>query len=120
MSEVYNQNYLDVVLAKNNHNVGYGYMEVFLINGFSNYNKKYGWENGNMLLKEFANTLHQNLQGNLIFRVFGDDFVVISKEKLNLLDVKTVLDKIKNITYITKNIDLSVVNISKSAQIENL
>ena len=120
LSEVYNQNYLDVVLAKNNHNVGYRYMEVFLINGFSNYNKKYGWENGNMLLKEFANTLHQNLQGNLIFRVFGDDFVVISKEKLNLLDVKTVLDKIKNITYITKNIDLSVVNISKSAQIENL
>ncbi len=123
LSEVYNQSYLDVVLMKNSYDREYKYMEVFFINGFSNYNKKYGWKEGDKLLKEFANILNEKLQDNLIFRVFGDDFVVISKEKLNLLEVKTALDKIKNIkeiSYITKSIDLSVVNISKSAQIENL
>ncbi len=123
LSEVYNQNYLDVVLANNNHNAEYKYMEIFLINGFSNYNKKYGWENGNILLKEFANTLNEKLQDNLIFRIFGDDFIVISKDKLNLLEVKTALGKIRNIkeiSYKMKSIDLSIVNISKSSQIENI
>jgi len=123
LSEAYNQNYLDVVLMKNSYDAEYKNIEVFLLKDFSKYNKNNGWEEGDKLLKNIASMLCKKLPQNLVFRVFGDDFVVISKEKLNLLEVKTSLDKIKNIkeiTYITKDIDLSVVNISKSAQIENI
>jgi len=84
LSQAYNQNYLEVILMKNNDEVYFKDMCIFSINSFSSYNKLYGWSTGDKLLKEFGNLLTQNLKDSLVFRAFGDDFIVLSKENTNL------------------------------------
>ncbi len=123
LSEAYNQNYLDVVLMKNSYDAEYKNIEVFLLKDFSKYNKNNGWEEGDKLLKSIAKMLCKKLPQNLVFRVFGDDFVVVSKEKIELLDIQKSLDAIMEntkISYRIKSIDLDKVSINKITQIENV
>ena len=123
LSEVYNQNYLDIVLMKNSFDKNYTHMDMFFLNDFSRYNKDYGWKAGNEVLCEFANVLNTTLEGSTVFRVFGDDFVVMSKSKLDIENLKPLLDAIvedKTISYRVKNIDLEKQKISKVSQIENV
>ncbi len=122
LSEVYNHSYLDVVLMKNSYDKKYSNMEIFFINGFSNYNKLNGWNKGNEFLKDFANTINDNTD-TLVFRVFGDDFVVLSKEKLELSDLREKLDilaKENGLSYRVKSIDLDITKIENSSQVENV
>lgn len=123
LSNAFNQNYLDIVLMKNSYDLEYKNMVVFSINNFSHYNKKHGWKEGDKLLSSFANALEKHLSNAIIFRVFGDDFVVMSEGKLDLIDVRKTLDEIiKNhaIKYRVKNIDLTKTNIDKTRQLENI
>jgi len=123
LSEAHNHNYLDVILMKNSYNLEFSNMELFFLNNFSKYNKENGWQEGDKILRDFANTLCENLSDSLVFRAFGDDFVVMSKEKLNLDNVKSMLDEIvsnNGLSYRVKSIDLREVKIDKSVQIENV
>ena len=123
LSEAYNQNYLDVVLMKNSYDLEYKNIEVFLLKDFSKYNKNNGWKEGDKLLKNIASMLCEKLPQNLVFRVFGDDFVVVSKEKIELLDIQKSLDILMEntkISYRVKSIDLDKVSINKITQIENV
>jgi len=122
LSSAYNQNYLDVILMKNNQNFKLKNMEIIMISNFSKYNKEHSWKEGDKLLSNFSNTLCSNLTGASIFRVFGDDFVVLSEEKLDFSETKKELDKVikdRDITYQVKSIDLSKVRIDRASQIEN-
>jgi len=121
LSQVYNQNYLDLVLIKNSYEKSYSNMIVFSLNNFSAFNKKYGWEEGDKLLKEFANTLAIHFENDLVFRVFGDDFVLISKGRIVLDGVKKVLDALIDkdiISYRVDSIDLTKKKIEKLMDIE--
>jgi len=121
LSQVYNQNYLDLVLIKNSYEKSYSNMIIFSLNNFSAFNKKYGWEKGDKLLKEFANTLAMHFEDDLTFRVFGDDFVLISKKKIILNGVKKVLDALMDndiISYRIDSIDLTKKKIEKLIDIE--
>ncbi len=123
ISDAYNQNYLDVILMKNSYDLEFKSMEIFSINNFSNYNKENGWKEGDKILQSFSNAICKSFQDALVFRVFGDDFVVISKESLDLNGLKMILDEIikdSSISYRIKNIDLTKVDISKVSQIENV
>ena len=123
ISDVYNNNYLELVLSKNNYNLIYKYMDIFYIHGFSLYNKKSSWSKGNELLKKFATCLDNYMKDSLIFRVFGDDFVVMSEHKIKLDELKVLLDEIvlnEGISYSVKSIDLREAEISDVNQIENV
>ncbi|MCD6173178.1 MAG: response regulator [Sulfurimonas sp.] len=123
LSEAYNQNYLDVVLMKNSYDAEYKNIEVFLLKDFSKYNKNNGWQEGDKFLKKIASMLCEKLSQNLVFRVFGDDFVVVSKEKIELLEIEKSLDSLMEntkISYRVKSIDLDKVSINKITQIENV
>ncbi|RLA72257.1 MAG: hypothetical protein DRG78_24055, partial [Epsilonproteobacteria bacterium] len=81
------------------------------------------WKAGDELLSDFSNILCESLPESLVFRVFGDDFVAISKEQIDLTEVRKNLDEIlksKDVSYRVNNIDLSSVNIDKITQIENI
>ncbi len=122
ISGVYNDNYLEVVLLKNTYELQYKYMEIFFIHGFSLYNKNRSWGEGNVLLKRFATALNECSQDSLVFRVFGDDFVLLSKEKLDLENLKVLLDTMtssEGVQYSTKSIDLTQVAVNHVAQIEH-
>ena len=123
LSDAYNQNYLDVVLMKNGYMDEFKYLEVFLIHNFSVYNNKHGWESGNKFLSNFADILCSNLSQNLVFRVFGDDFVVLGKDEIDMTSVIAILDDIikdEGINYSIKSINLQSSKITQIAQIENI
>ncbi len=121
LSEAYNQNYLDVVLMKNSYDLEYKYMEIFSIKNFSRYNKEHGWKAGDDFLKSFSDILCESNLKDLVFRVFGDDFVVLSEQKRSIEDVKDDFDLLigdNSIRYSVQNIDLTKTEINKVSQVE--
>jgi putative nucleotidyltransferase with HDIG domain len=121
LSQAYNQNYLDLVLMKNHYEKEYKSMIIFSINKFSLFNKEFSWLDGDNFLKEFANILTTNLDESLVFRVFGDDFVVLNKEEIDIKGVLKVLDKLivgKIISYNVKHIDLTTTKVETLDDIE--
>lgn len=50
----------------------------------SEYNKRHGWDKGNLLFKEFAAELQSGFPEALVFRAYGNDFAVIFREHLDL------------------------------------
>lgn len=121
LSEAYNQNYLEVVLMKNNHELVHKKMVIFSINNFSSYNKTYGWSKGDELLKGFINILLNYFKDDLVFRVFGDDFVIMSKNEINCSKVENALNEFMgsySLSYRTDKIDLLTHKIDKLSDIE--
>lgn len=123
LSPVYNQNYLSVNLLKNSYEFHFTHMLVFSIRDFSSYNKKHGWKKGDKFLEKFATTLYNNLKDVSIFRIFGDDFVVLSKGEVNVEEVSGLLDtlaKKEELRYQLHDIDLKKHPISTLTDIEQL
>jgi putative nucleotidyltransferase with HDIG domain/diguanylate cyclase (GGDEF)-like protein len=121
LTKAYNQSYLEVVLMKNNYELHFNFMQVFSINKFSAYNKKYGWSEGDELLKQFADSIINNIEDSLVFRVFGDDFVVLSekaKEFFWVVESLDILMKENSMTYKMKSIDLREHHIENINDIE--
>jgi len=123
VSSLYNQNYLSVNLVKNAQELYFTKMVVFTINDFSSYNKKHGWKEGDKLLEKFANTLSKYLENQLIFRIFGDDFVLLSREAVDISEVTLFLDTLMNreeLRYDINHIDLTKESIGTLTDIEQL
>ena len=123
LSDAFNHSYLDVVLMKNSYTKEYTNLELFLITGFSQYNKKYSWKEGDKFLSKIAQLLSESFPNSLVFRVFGDDFVVASRESMEMTNITKELNKIFSdeiISYSVKSIDLTKNPISQISQIEKI
>ncbi|NOQ29518.1 MAG: response regulator [Helicobacteraceae bacterium] len=123
VSDAYNQSFLDVTLMRNSVHLEYESLDLFYIHGLYEYNKEYSWKDGDKLLNSFANILLENLKDTLIFRIFGDDFAVLSKQGIELKYTKEVLNKFLKdykINYKTFHIDLKESPIKDISQIEKL
>ncbi|MFA6196039.1 MAG: HD domain-containing phosphohydrolase [Sulfurimonas sp.] len=121
VSEAYNHSYLEIVLMKNSHEKEFKYMDIFFLNNFSQYNKIFGWGEGDKFLRTFAICLNSYFTNSLVFRIFGDDFAVMSREKVDIEELKIKLnDLVKNssIHYTIKSIDLEVTKIENIIQLE--
>jgi putative nucleotidyltransferase with HDIG domain len=121
LSDAYNQNYLEIVLMKNYYEPYLKNMLIFSINSFSAYNKLYGWHEGDKLLHEFANILTNTIENVLVFRVFGDDFIVLGEKKINYFWAVESLNtfmKEKSMSYKMHNIDLKERKIANLRDIE--
>ena len=120
---MYNQNYLDVVLTKNIYNHTYNAMLLFFIHGFSKFNVSHGWAKGDEVLKEFAQILDTYFDEDLVFRIFGDDFTVLSKVSIQSSGIVKVLDELMTeygLHYTMKSVDLSKTQISKLSDLSFL
>ncbi|MDY0121206.1 MAG: PhnD/SsuA/transferrin family substrate-binding protein [Sulfurimonas sp.] len=84
LTEAYNENYLQIVLleAEKTHET----LVRIELNGFTAYNKEFGWDEGNMLLVNFARVLKENYGGAMLFRYHGDNFVLLFKEARRVSD----------------------------------
>ena len=82
VSDTYNRNYLDVILIRNKYDKEYSCINIIYLHHFSKFNNKYGWNKGDRLLKEFAFFLKESYPESLIFRVQGDDFIILNKEHI--------------------------------------
>ena len=75
LTELYNESYLHIILSDTDrkHTV----LVLCLLNNFSQYNKKYGWNKGSLLLVNLAKELKTQFPQATIFRYHGDDFVLL-------------------------------------------
>lgn len=101
LTKVYNKDYLKIELSINiSLYKSINYIE---IHNMSEYNNKESWENGDKLLFNIAKYLHESNPDDSIFRVHGDDFIILCRkecsvtvEKLNYQ--KFIVDTCVNIT----------------------
>jgi putative nucleotidyltransferase with HDIG domain len=80
LTGLFNEDYLKAVVRNNQEDYTYKCLHVLHLQGIKVYNKQQGWEKGNLLLKYFADELKIQFPEDLLFRVYGNDFVVISRE----------------------------------------
>jgi len=91
LTHLYNHSYFDFVLRKNMDEKKYVCLNMIYIKNFTAYNRRHGWSEGDDLLIDFGHYLQSEFPDAMIFRIFGDDFVVmqtahqeIDIEKINL------------------------------------
>ncbi len=105
LTSLFNDDYLYLMLQKEE---VAKYLYTIKIKNFTNFNKSYGWVEGNRVLKEFGLYLKNMLEENLIFRIHGDDYLVLTSNELDLsnLDISHIT-KDSNIYLDINRIELS-------------
>lgn len=80
LTKLYNEDYFTMTFnGRSTHTKPNNLLIISLVN-FHHYNKAHGWEGGNELISEFAFYLSQLLPEHLIFRIWGDQFVIADFE----------------------------------------
>lgn len=123
LGDIYNANYFEFIIIRNGFSHEYNHMALFLLKNFSQYNKNLSWTGGNKLLTKIAALLHEYFESLLVFRIFGDDFVILSKEPIETQKFEEALAKVLKdtvITYEKKDVNLQEVLIKNIKQIEEL
>ena len=83
----------------------------------------YSWASGDEFLQNFAKALQSYFTQDLVFRVFGDDFVVLCKEKGSLIELDKVLKDVMSDAKLTcrhHSVDLTTTHIRDTEDIENM
>jgi len=122
VTNVYNADYLKFILNQNHFNKEYICINVIYMHNFSKYNNKYGWSKGDDLLSKFADYLIKKFPSTQIFRIYGDDFVLISKKHLNIdiqqfEDLDTLREHHITVTY--HHTDLRINNITDLEELQH-
>lgn len=121
---VFNREYLEYVVAYN-HEDAFNLKCVYgvYLHNFSKYNKEYGWANGDIILKRFARELEDITNEEFIFRMYGDDFVILNREHFDLeghlYRLEDVL-KDTGITFSHKHYDMQKDKIENIKDLEEL
>ncbi|MGV1099092.1 HD domain-containing phosphohydrolase [Thiovibrio sp. JS02] len=88
LTGLYNEDYLKIILNNLDLNQ-YRCLHMLHMQNLPEYNKRYGWAKGNMLFRQFAAELLAGFPDSLVFRAYGNDFAIVSKEHL-AIDGKTL------------------------------
>ena len=95
LTGVYNSSYLQLLKSSSDEVLKYKITVMFYLRNFSAFNKQHGWESGNEMLKQVSRLLSEIFIDGLVFRIKGDDFLVLLKSdddldgRLNLIKNKT-------------------------------
>ena len=120
----FNLDYLKFILLYN-HKEGFdfNFMDIFYLHNITEYNKKYGWKEGSKLLSDFAELLQKTYSNGIVFRIHGDDFIVLMPYKYSIKNKTEIFEKLlKNtgVKFSYKSIDLEKNNIKTIQDIENI
>ena len=112
----YNADYLMFMLNQNQDTKELICINILYMHNFNKYNAQHGWSSGDNLLNEFSKYLVDNYPDANLFRIYGDDFVLIHKEHVDIN--MTQLSNIKllsenNISITQRHIDLREHNITE-------
>ncbi|MFK5895167.1 MAG: DUF3365 domain-containing protein [Pseudomonadota bacterium] len=128
ISGAYNREYLEFTLSQqsnslqntsqqNKKQADFKCIYAIYLHNFSLFNKNYGWHEGDKLLHKVATKLQELCPDGKVFRIFGDDFVVMHKEH------KDINDKIIQLEAIIKNtgVEISFKHINlKKQQVDSI
>jgi putative nucleotidyltransferase with HDIG domain len=98
LTGLYNRAYLKVILDFGLSGHSFECANLILLHNFHQLNSTKGWDNGNELLVAFARKLDELFSDAFLFRVFGDDFLV-----LNYKHVDITSEHFKDIDFLVEN-----------------
>ncbi|QIR15614.1 GGDEF domain-containing protein [Shewanella aestuarii] len=86
LTGLYNYRYLEHIISFNEELFGKHYACCYFINllNFGQYNQQNSWLAGDNLLCNIARKLTQAINDAAIFRVFGDDFLILTEQYIKL------------------------------------
>ncbi len=92
LTHLYNHQYLDFILQKNKEDQKLLCLNLVNIKNFTSYNRRYGWSEGDILLSQFSEFLASKFSEYQIFRIFGDDFALLSTthQEINIDTINTL------------------------------
>ncbi len=83
LTGLYNEDYLKIILNNLDLNQ-YTCLHILHLLNVPEYNKHHGWAKGNLLFKECAAELQGRFPDALVFRAYGNDFAIMTKEHIDL------------------------------------
>ncbi len=83
LTGLFNKDYFNMIL-KEDHN--YKVLYTISLKNFTQYNKKFGWDEGDIKLQKVAKALNTDLNTSKIlsFRINGDDFIILSENHIEI------------------------------------
>lgn len=120
---LYNQAYLELMLTQNTTTKIYKFINLISIHNFGAYNQKYTWSKGDELLKLFGNYLLNNFKNHLIFRIEGDDFIILCEKEMTIdcIEIKKFLEKIDPLLLVSfETFDIKINGIESSSHFINI
>ncbi len=82
LTDLYNEDYLKTILLNRNE-----HQQVLMridLKNFSSYNRQFGWDQGNELLRCFATHLRKTFPKGMVFRYHGDNFMLLGSRSLHI------------------------------------
>ncbi|MEA3467232.1 MAG: PhnD/SsuA/transferrin family substrate-binding protein [Thermodesulfobacteriota bacterium] len=95
LTGAYNDDYLQVILQNNKELHDYTCLHTLHIKNLEQYNTLQGWEQGNILMQKLAYELQDRYLDTLLFRAYGQYFVIISKEHFDIIEETFSLESLK-------------------------
>ncbi len=122
VTDTYNRQFLDSLLIQNRLNKEYCCLDMVYLHHFTRYNKNYGWQEGDKALAAFGNELKTRFEDALVFRMYGDDFLILHSKKCDGIDIDALrkIDLIQKggLEISTEHIDLSDIQMASSKDLE--
>ena len=84
LTGLYNEDFLKVILRNNQELHEFKCLNTAHLNNLPHYNKQHGWERGDQLVEKLAGELRSAYPNTLLFRAYGNDFVLIAREHINI------------------------------------
>lgn len=84
VTNAYNSAYLNIILNRNAFEKRYRSINIVSMHNFKRYNELHGWSSGDKLLSDFVDAVHARYPSVLIFRLYGDDFVLVCETPCEL------------------------------------
>jgi GGDEF domain-containing protein len=95
LTSFYNDSYLWMILNNQIPTINSKYFLIIELKEMSQYNKIHNWHNGSILIKNIAQYISKRCEQKLIFRVFGDDFVLVFDDKEIFEDILNKWNEVK-------------------------
>jgi putative nucleotidyltransferase with HDIG domain len=84
LTGLYNEDYLQIILQNDQILAAYRCLHILHIKNLPQFNRRQGWEQGNRLMQRFAAELQARYRDGLLFRAYGRDFVLLTRDHFEL------------------------------------
>ncbi len=86
LTGLYNEDYLQIVLQDPRTLADYHCLHSLHVQHLADYNRRHGWEQGNLLVLRLTEELRRMFPEALLFRAFGRDFVILSRRHFSFTE----------------------------------
>ncbi len=121
--DAYNRDYLIYFINRINiDEYQYKFAYIIYLHNVNEYNRDNGWIVGNALFDSFTKEIDKTIENKLLFRVYGDNFIILTKEKIEfdlLRNQYRIFLQDKNITLSMQEINMQEHNIKTFKEFEN-